>query len=148
MDSLDREIIKNLQDDARVSLRELGRRLDVPHTTVFTRVKKLVKNGVIKKFSAVLHPHDLGFKLNFMVIDVPETDADNLAASISACEEVMKVFKTSDNKVIVKAIVDDSNPSCLEGVMSKIGDYSFTVHAVDDVVKFDHNIHDNFIDNL
>ncbi|HIE33980.1 MAG TPA: AsnC family transcriptional regulator, partial [Candidatus Altiarchaeales archaeon] len=46
IDKLDVEIIKNLQQDARLSFRELGQKLNVPHTTVFTRADRLVEKGI------------------------------------------------------------------------------------------------------
>jgi len=38
IDELDVEIIKYLQEDARMSFRQIGKNLGVPHTTVFTRL--------------------------------------------------------------------------------------------------------------
>jgi DNA-binding Lrp family transcriptional regulator len=148
LDELDRKLLKNLQEDGRLSLRELGRLLKVPHTTVFTRVKKLVENGVINNFSAILHPHDLGLKLNFLVIDVPDTDSKDVAAMVADCQEVLKVFRTSDGKVIVKTISQDKSPACLTNVMSKLGGYNVTVYPINDVVKYDHKIHGDFIDQM
>jgi len=148
LDALDREIIKHLQEDGRLSLRELGRRLNVPHTTIFTRVNKLVDKGVIKEFSAILHPHKLGFRLNFVVIDASSSDSKAIASALAECEEVMKVFRTKDGKVIVKAIARDSDPKCFEDLLSKLSKYNPTVYPVDDVVKYDHKLHDDFINIL
>jgi DNA-binding Lrp family transcriptional regulator len=148
LDSLDRELLKNLQKDARLSLRELGRILNVPHTTVFTRVNKLVDKGIIKKFSAILHPHDLGFKLNFIVINGPEGDSADLAARVAECNEVMKVYKADNGQIIVKALSQDGNPACLDNVMSKLKGYDIRVFPVNEVVKYDHNIHDDYINQL
>jgi Lrp/AsnC family transcriptional regulator, leucine-responsive regulatory protein len=148
LDDLDRKLLKNLQSDGRLSLRELGRLLKVPHTTVFTRVKKLVDNGVINNFSAILHPHDLGLKLNFLVIDVPENESKDVASLVSDCQEVLKVFRTGEGKVIVKAISQDSGPTCLTNVLSKLSAYNVTVYPINDVVKYDHRIHDDFIDKM
>ena len=146
MDALDRELIKHLQEDARLSLRELGRILNVPHTTIFTRVNKLVDKGVIKKFSAILHSHDLGFKLNFVVIDSPAEGSDELISSITKCGEVMKVFKTDDGKIIVKAVSDEEGPNCLSNFLAKLGNHNMSVHPIDEVVKYDHSLHEEFID--
>lgn len=145
MDTLDRELIKHLQADGRLSLRELGRRLNVPHTTIFTRVNKLVEKGIIKNFSAVLHPHDLGFDLNFVLIN-PTSDPSELASSLAECEEVMKVFQTGDGKIIVKAVSEKEGPRCLDNFLSKLGDHEYTVYPVDDVVKYDHRLHNDFVD--
>lgn len=148
MDTLDKSIIKYLQDDGRVSLRELGRRLKVPHTTIFTRVNKLVDKGVIRGFSAILHPHDLGFKLNIVMVDVPQSESKAVASAIAECEEVLKVFTTVDGKIIVKAVAQDDDPSCLNNFLSKLDKYNPVVYPVESVVKYDHKLHHGFIDQL
>jgi DNA-binding Lrp family transcriptional regulator len=147
LDALDRQLIKNLQDDGRLSLRELGRLLNVPHTTVFTRVKKLMDNGIINKFSAILHPHDLGLKLNLMVIDVPDSEAKDVASMAAECQEVLKVFRSGSGKVIVKALSQENDLGCLDSLKSKLGNYTYTVYPVDEVVKYDHRIHDDYINS-
>ncbi|MFH0861701.1 MAG: winged helix-turn-helix transcriptional regulator [Candidatus Altiarchaeota archaeon] len=148
LDALDRELLKHLQTNARLSLRELGRMLNMPHTTVFTRVNRLVNRGIIKKFSAILHPHEIGLKLNFLLIDVPESESKDLAAKIAECSEVMKVFRTDKGGLIVKAISQDNGPTCLSNIMSKLEGYDVTVYPIDEVVKYDHKIHDDFINQM
>jgi Lrp/AsnC family transcriptional regulator for asnA, asnC and gidA len=65
LDDLGQKIIKELQDDARQSFREIGRKLKISEGTVRNRVKSLVSNGAMK-ISAVPNPERLG--LNFMCI--------------------------------------------------------------------------------
>jgi Lrp/AsnC family transcriptional regulator, leucine-responsive regulatory protein len=148
LDDLDRNLLKNLQLDARLSLRDLGRMLDVPHTTVFTRVNKLIDKGIIKNFSAVLHPHELGFKQKLLVIDSPEGESKAIAQSIATCEEVMRVYRTNDGKVLVKAISKDDSPGCLDAIISKTNNHKVIVYAIDDVVKYDNKVGDGFIELL
>jgi len=122
--------------------------LNVPHTTVFSRVNKLVDKGIIKKFSAVLHPHELGFKINFVFIDTPVGEADGVAAKVAECEDVMKVFKSPGGKIIVKAISENDNPDCLSGILSTLDGYPVTIYPVEEVVKYDHRINDEFIKKI
>jgi Lrp/AsnC family transcriptional regulator for asnA, asnC and gidA len=65
LDELGQNIIKELQDDARQSFREIGRKLSVSEGTVRNRVKSLVGSNTMK-ISAVPNPEKLG--LNFMCI--------------------------------------------------------------------------------
>ena len=65
LDELGQKIIGELQDDARQSFREIGRKLKVSEGTVRNRVKSLVK-GNLMKISAVPNPQQLG--LNFMCV--------------------------------------------------------------------------------
>jgi len=149
IDDLDRKLINNLQRDARLSFRKLGAMLGVPHTTVFTRVNKLVRQGIIKRFSAVLHPHDLGFKMNYIVIDTPKAESKGIAESLAACDDVMKVFTTTDGKVIVKSIAANDSPGCAQDFETRTDNkYPVTVYPIGDVVKYDHNVCERFVKKL
>jgi Lrp/AsnC family transcriptional regulator for asnA, asnC and gidA len=65
LDELGQKIIKELQEDARQSFREIGRKLKVSEGTVRNRVKSLVNNNTIK-ISAVPNPEQLG--LHFICV--------------------------------------------------------------------------------
>ena len=65
LDELGQKIIKELQDDARQSFREIGRKLKVSEGTIRNRVKSLVSNNTMK-ISAIPNPERLG--MNFMCI--------------------------------------------------------------------------------
>jgi Lrp/AsnC family transcriptional regulator for asnA, asnC and gidA len=65
LDELGQKIIGELQEDARQSFREIGRKLKVSEGTVRNRVKGLVKSNTMK-ISAIPNPQQLG--LNFMCI--------------------------------------------------------------------------------
>ena len=65
LDELSMKIIGELQEDARQSFREIGRKLKVSEGTVRNRVKGLVNNDTIK-VSVIPNPERLG--LNFMCV--------------------------------------------------------------------------------
>jgi Lrp/AsnC family transcriptional regulator for asnA, asnC and gidA len=65
LDELGRRIIEELQEDARQSFREIGRKLKVSEGTVRNRVKALVKSNMMK-ISAIPNPQQLG--LNFICV--------------------------------------------------------------------------------
>jgi DNA-binding Lrp family transcriptional regulator len=60
LDALDKLILKRLQEDARRSFKEIADEAKVSETTIFSRVTKLRKIGVIKGFSAVIDPSLVG----------------------------------------------------------------------------------------
>jgi DNA-binding Lrp family transcriptional regulator len=139
IDNLDLDIIKHLQQDARLSFRELGRKLGVPHTTVFTRAERLVDLGVIKNFSAILHPHDLGLQIGFIFVDAPPSQSKNIAAKLSGFDEVRKVFRTFDGKIIAKVIVPKGHHG-FEEFLTKLDNMPIKAYPVHEVIKFDHTV--------
>ncbi|HID43268.1 MAG TPA: Lrp/AsnC family transcriptional regulator [Archaeoglobaceae archaeon] len=63
IDNLDIKILVELQEDARKSLREIAEKLGVAEGTVYNRINKLRKYGIIEKFIPIVNYSQLGFDL-------------------------------------------------------------------------------------
>jgi len=63
IDNIDQRIIEILKTDAKSPNREIAKKTKLPVTTVFNRIRRLEKNGVIRGYSAVLDYKKLGLKL-------------------------------------------------------------------------------------
>ncbi len=67
MDELDRKVIKELEHDARRSLRKISKRLGISITTLSGRISNLEKAGVIKGYTAMVDPEAAGFDLTAVI---------------------------------------------------------------------------------
>ncbi|MCF2135701.1 MAG: AsnC family transcriptional regulator [Candidatus Thorarchaeota archaeon] len=67
MDELDKKIIRILQRDARLPFTKIAKELDQPDTTVHFRTRRLLKAGVITRFSALVNPPALGFTVSALL---------------------------------------------------------------------------------
>ncbi len=148
LDSLDRNLLKHLQKDGKLSLRELGRKLDVPHTTVFTRINRLVDTGIIKKFQAILNPHDLGLSLKLFIIEPNPNTSDQLIQSLSDFSEVMTVFKTEDGKIILKTISPKDDPEALQALHLRLYGQEYNVLHIGEILKYEQMISEKYIDQI
>ena len=103
MDDTDKKIIAEYLKDARVSYREVAKRLQLAVGTVLTRTKKLENDGIIESYSAVLN-HD---KLGYEIIAISEitvskgklTEVENAIAKLTPTCAVYDV--TGENDVII-----------------------------------------------
>jgi len=149
IDKLDLEIIRNLQDDARLSFRQLAKKLNIPHTTVFTRAERLVKKGVINKFAAVMNPHELGLQTGYIIINAPPAESKAIAKKLASYNEVQDVFRTFDGKVITKVVVSNKgNNTGFEEFLTKLDNCNFTAYPVHDVVKYETGIQTDMLKTL
>ena len=148
IDDIDLEIIHHLQEDGRMSFRALGKRLGVQHTTIFTRVQRLKKKGIIKKFSAILHPHDVG-QIGIIVIDAPPSESKEMAEKISKFPEAKKVFRTFDGKIIIKAVIPHHpEQRGFEDFLTKLNGYPMSVYPIHDIIKYDHTVDKEMFNNM
>ena len=59
LDKVDLQILQALQDNARLTTRELASRVSLSSTPVFERLKRLEREGYIMKYVAVLNADKL-----------------------------------------------------------------------------------------
>lgn len=65
-DGTDREIIAALLEDARISQRALARKVGIAQGTVLNRIRRLEEAGVIKGYSVILDPAQMGWSMTIM----------------------------------------------------------------------------------
>lgn len=102
LDRIDKNILRQLQNDGRISNVELAKRVGLSPTPCLERVKRLEKNKVIRQYTALLDPNLLNASLMVYVeISLHRSSADvfdrfNLAAqrldSILECHLVSGDF--------------------------------------------------------
>lgn len=68
VDKIDYEILRMLQRDCRISLRELARKLKVSPGTVHNRLLKLKREGVIRGFTPILDYSKIGIPITALIL--------------------------------------------------------------------------------
>jgi len=67
MDMIDKQILKILQDNARIKKSEMARELNLPATTLQERIRRLEKRRIIKKYQVIVDPEMIGFSVQAFV---------------------------------------------------------------------------------
>jgi Lrp/AsnC family leucine-responsive transcriptional regulator len=73
LDDLNRAILRELQGDARLSMAELGRRVNLSAPAVAERVQRLERDGVIRAYRADVDPRRIGYAVAAVVRVAPAT---------------------------------------------------------------------------
>ena len=60
MDQIDRSILFHMENQARLSMTELGKLVGLSQPAVTERVKRLEESGVIEGYRTILNPQKLG----------------------------------------------------------------------------------------
>jgi DNA-binding Lrp family transcriptional regulator len=63
IEELDRKILKVLNRDARMSFRRIAKELGISPTTLYNKVKKLEKSGVLKGYVPLIDKESVGYDL-------------------------------------------------------------------------------------
>ncbi|MBC7120807.1 MAG: Lrp/AsnC family transcriptional regulator [Candidatus Methanosuratus sp.] len=67
-DETDLTILRELQEDAMKSYRDIAEKLNLSVGTVHNRIKRLKEDGLIKNFSAIVDAEKLGYDLTAIVL--------------------------------------------------------------------------------
>ena len=96
LDGIDREILKELARNARISNAELASKVGIAPSTCLGRVRSLVELKIIRSFSAEISPAALGLELQAVISVTLRAGArSNLAQFMQSMKEhpqVIQVF--------------------------------------------------------
>jgi len=111
IDKIDRKIIELLKRDGRVSYRKIAEEIGRTEVTVRRRVRKLVKEGVIRRFTVVIDPAKIGKSIQaFVSIPVDVKETSKLVEKLREMEEVSEAYFLAGRTVILLKInVEDLN---------------------------------------
>jgi len=113
LDSLDWNILQALQENAKQTYTEIGLRFGVAHSTVYDRIKRMEKNGVIKKYSTVVDLEKIGIKhiTAIMTVFTDPKESENVAKKLSESREVLEVSTSlsEDLSIIAKVVAEDQD---------------------------------------
>jgi len=84
LDDTDRQLVHALERDGRVTFEELGRAVGLSRPAVHERVKRLVAQGVVRRFSAVLDWDAVGLGVSaFLWIRTAAASCAELAQAVA-----------------------------------------------------------------
>ena len=97
LDERDLEILAALQDDARATYAEIGRRVGLSASAAHDRVRKLEQAGVILGYRAILDPEAVGLGITALVAATPfdPGQPDDLPERVAGFPEVEDCYSVA-----------------------------------------------------
>jgi Lrp/AsnC family leucine-responsive transcriptional regulator len=130
LDEANRRLLSELQDDARLTLAELGRRVGLSSPAVAERLQRLEHDGVILGYHAQIDPRALGFALTAVIrIRPAPRQLHNVAALARARPEIVDCRRiTGDDCFVMTAHV--RSVEHLEEVIDEFAAYGQTTTSI------------------
>ncbi|MFF2043585.1 Lrp/AsnC family transcriptional regulator [Kitasatospora sp. NPDC058170] len=104
MDEIDRQILRELQQDGRLSNQELAQRVGLTASPCMRRVRQLEQDGVIEGYRAVVNPEAVGRGFEVLV----SVEVRREREAVEAFEEALQ-----DIPDVVEAYRLFGSPGCL-----------------------------------
>ena len=130
IDDIDRNILRELQQDARVSFAELGRRVGLTTPAVIERVRKLEDAGVILGYRAEIDTAKVGLPIMaFVRMSITGVDYSHIIEVAEQSNEVLECHRgTGGDSFIMKVAV--SSVEHLQHIIDKLTPYGITTTAI------------------
>jgi len=130
MDALDRKIIGQLQQNARVTSSEISKHIHLSVPAVTERIRKLEEAGIIRQYTARLNREALGLNLTaFILVSISRTEhTEAFRQAVRNCGAVLECHHIAgEYDYLLKVAV--ASPKALEGLLND------TLHKAEWVVK-------------
>jgi Lrp/AsnC family transcriptional regulator for asnA, asnC and gidA len=126
LDEMDWAILRTLQKNSRQTYTEIGRRLNLAHSTIYDRIGKMEENGVIKKYSVVIDQKKAGVKTLTAILTVftDPKESENVARELAKRKEALEVLTSLSEElcVIAKVVAEDQEKlhSFIAGIVAPL----------------------------
>jgi Lrp/AsnC family transcriptional regulator len=112
MDAIDRKILAVLQENAALSVAEIGSRVGLSSTPCWKRIQRLEADGVILKRVALVDQDRIGLGISVFVSietgDHSQDWLDRFAKTVTAMPEVMEFYRMAgDVDYMLRVVVPD-----------------------------------------
>jgi len=95
-DDLDLKILSELTKDASISVPKLSKKMNINASVVYSRIKRLSKRGLIRKFTIVINDEALGFNVKALTgINMDSKLRDNVLNELFKIPEVREVSEVT-----------------------------------------------------
>jgi Lrp/AsnC family transcriptional regulator, leucine-responsive regulatory protein len=130
IDAVDGRLIAELQEDARLTIAELGRRVGLSAPAVADRLRRLERDGVITGYAADVDPRALGYTLSVVLrIRPAPRELKKVAELAQRTPEVVECHRiTGDDCYFMRLWVRDVDH--LEEVIDRFAPYGQTTTSI------------------
>lgn len=121
LDKRDIKILEILQGDGRASYSRIARQLNISEAAVYSRINRLVKEGVIRGFTAILDESKLSLSIGaFIGLRATPTKYAEVLSQLSSFPEILEIHDvTGDYYAMLK--VRTRSKEELASLLDRIG---------------------------
>lgn len=111
IDNKDREIIKYLEEDARVQYKDIADKLDISSDTVKYRIDRMKEQGILEGITPVINFNKLGFYQYAAILKfkfLSKKQIEDVCSFINSSREIVRGIKSLNSEEFFLNIIFDS----------------------------------------
>jgi Lrp/AsnC family transcriptional regulator, leucine-responsive regulatory protein len=140
VDDVDWRLLLELQQNARTSFSELGRRVGLTAPAVAERVRRLEETGVIKGYRVDLDVQRLGYTVTAVIrLQIPEGGCARFARIAPEFREIHECYRiTGSDSYVLKVVLPSIQH--LESLIDRLATHGTTITSVVLSTPLDHRL--------
>ncbi len=131
LDRTDIEILRALQADARLSYRDLARKVGVSVPTISARVATLEQLGILAGYNASVNPERLGQTSVLFDVKCQPAKADEVGEAIAGLSDVRWAVRTRGSRVLAEAVLPQE--ALVDGLLEHL-------EAIPGILEYSHHV--------
>ncbi len=122
VDELDLTILSELSVDASISVPKLSEKIKVNPSVVYSRIKRLVKNKLIERFTIVVNDQELGYQVKALAgINMDSKKRNNVIDELFKIDGVREIAEVTGRFDVLVTLYSRSLDEMHKIVSDKIG---------------------------
>ncbi len=122
IDEKDEKILKILERNARTPHTHIAKEIGLSEGAIRRRIDSLEKNGIIKRYIAVIDPRKMGYNsITILGIDVEPTKILDIANQVAKIKEARNVYLSTGDHMIMTEIWARDGKELSDILAKKIG---------------------------
>ena len=122
IDEKDKKILKMLTKNARIPYTKIAKEIGLSEGAIRKRVETLEKNGVIKKYVALVDPKKVGYNsMTILGLDVEPTKLLSIANEVAKIKEARSVYISTGDHMIMAEIWARDGKELSEILAKRVG---------------------------
>lgn len=136
LDSVNRRILEILQEDGRISLSELARRIGRSETTVRDRLRSLQSSHVLQGCQAVVDEHALGYPVRaFVRADLDLERLEELHRNLERMPQVVSCAITAGPRPLLVEVLTPDLQHIVPDLQARLGGWGLRRVQVEPVLR-------------
>ncbi len=148
LDERDKEILNTLQENYKVSYKEISEKVDLAASTIHTRVQNMLNKGIIMKVDTLVDPFKVGYDTIAIVnLAIEPFKLEEISKKLSLFDEIQFVATTAGEYNLILKVIAKSEKELwrflneavltLKGIKPQINVSSFIdIYKMTEKIKF------------
>ncbi|MCL2287910.1 MAG: Lrp/AsnC family transcriptional regulator [Candidatus Bathyarchaeota archaeon] len=96
LDEKDQAILRLIQENSKLTANQIAKKINIPITTVFAKIKRMEETGIIKQYRAILNPEKLNLATTAFILATVSYENKTDGTHITQREIVKEIVKLAE----------------------------------------------------